>query len=491
MRILLLFVILTSLSCISTPQKREPNNLSAPALTLEALKNLIELNQTTTVSETLAVLSSQYSDFMKRRALVYRSGSRQQASFKEPRVIVYGKDAKFVLTFNGGPHQPGGSAFETMVFNDQTNRFEFREILFKKELRPKSTYDKDEIEFESERIIIGKPNPYTCMECHGINQTGPIWANNFLWPGVYGSNDDILFGSFKKQSYIKHGAYIYLKDLKYPRSQGRWIDLGPKTEDLELRGYLEYLTNAKVHPRYKHLPELSYERGFRKYAAGTPFEEIDDEAAINAESQELGVSAVDRPNMELTDRLMELTWKNLVADIEKVPRLQQDLKKLLSVTLHRYPFFWGSERDIFFEPLPKEMNSPAQQKFLNSVLRGELAIQRKKIEDMEKDFGGEIITHPQWTQIHNDSLEPIIKKYSKLLGRKLTRTEIVGLDGECGSLTEFAQFGYILKKAKFDFGDYDINRERLINFHVSFGIYPELVKKFTGKNDLIQPAGTY
>ena len=63
-----------------------------------------------------------------RYALVFSSRSLQGASFKDPRVILFGDDARFIVTFNGERTQAGFYTLETMEFNEDEATFQFREV---------------------------------------------------------------------------------------------------------------------------------------------------------------------------------------------------------------------------------------------------------------------------------------------------------------------------------------------------------------------------
>ena len=61
---------------------------------------------------------------------MFKSRSLHDASYENPRVLMYGEDAKFIITFNGANNQKGYDAIETMEYNDQDKEFYYREILF-------------------------------------------------------------------------------------------------------------------------------------------------------------------------------------------------------------------------------------------------------------------------------------------------------------------------------------------------------------------------
>jgi cytochrome c553 len=147
------------------------------------LIHLIQSHKIHSIDQLLPLLPPSYRSHY---ALVYRSGSPQGASLKDPRVIMYGSDAKTVITFNGDPKQPGYNQLEVMQFNDGTRQFEFRELTFP---NPSPSLE---------------VNPARCARCHGDHPGAglrPSWSQYPSWSGVYGENDDSLSASGQTHSY--------------------------------------------------------------------------------------------------------------------------------------------------------------------------------------------------------------------------------------------------------------------------------------------------
>lgn len=71
-------------------------------------------------------------DFFKKYALVHHSNSLHESSFTYPRALVFGDDAKMILTFNGSPDQAGYERLEISCFNDGDKVFEYYELHFRK-----------------------------------------------------------------------------------------------------------------------------------------------------------------------------------------------------------------------------------------------------------------------------------------------------------------------------------------------------------------------
>ena len=143
--------------------------------------------KTKDLEKTLKNLKKTNPEYLKFHNLLYCSFSVQEASPTEPRAVVFGPKADFIFTFNGGPHQDGGSALETVTFNQKTKEFEFREIAFRKKgevwddlIEPHEINRK----LSNESVRISKSNPQKCMGCHTSNgkRVGLNWPSYFLWP---------------------------------------------------------------------------------------------------------------------------------------------------------------------------------------------------------------------------------------------------------------------------------------------------------------------
>jgi hypothetical protein len=106
-------------------------------------------------------------------ALVFESRSLQGASFENPRTILFGPDARFIVTFNGSATQRGFRVLETMEFDERSRSFKLRELLF------------PEPAAGAAGVIVSELNPERCARCHGT-PPHPVWDSFPLWPGAYG-----------------------------------------------------------------------------------------------------------------------------------------------------------------------------------------------------------------------------------------------------------------------------------------------------------------
>jgi hypothetical protein len=133
---------------------------------VDTLTGLIRSNDVRTLDEALVLLPA---EMRANYVLAFASRSLQEASPVAPRAILYGTDARFILSFNGDAGQRGYDAIETMQFDDRSNSFHFREISF----------------VAGRGARMSEDNPARCTVCHGT-PARPIWDTPPNWPGVYG-----------------------------------------------------------------------------------------------------------------------------------------------------------------------------------------------------------------------------------------------------------------------------------------------------------------
>jgi cytochrome c553 len=144
----------------------------AAGFNFASLQSLLSQQNIGSVEQLLAALPAAQRN---RYALVFESRSLQGASLENPRVILYGPDARFIVTFNGGPAQRGFRVVETMEFDDESQEFRLRELLF-----PERAAGVD-------KVVVSEVNPERCARCHGA-PAQPVWDTFPLWPGAYGEH---------------------------------------------------------------------------------------------------------------------------------------------------------------------------------------------------------------------------------------------------------------------------------------------------------------
>jgi hypothetical protein len=155
------------------------------------------------IQDALSILPEAYRSHF---VLMFKSRSLHESSFQNPRVLMFGEDAHFIVTFNGDPSQRGYRAVETVEFDSVTSKFAFREVLFP--------------EGGPGEVQVSEDNPEKCLKCHTA-PARPIWDSHPAWPGAYGE--------------------MYLSNLS-------------PLERVEIN---QFVASASQHPRYRHLSHLS------------------------------------------------------------------------------------------------------------------------------------------------------------------------------------------------------------------------------------------
>jgi hypothetical protein len=229
----------------------------AAGFNFASLQWLLSHQDIGSVEELLAALPAAQRN---RYALVFESRSLQGASLENPRVILFGPDARFIVTFNGSPAQRGFRVVETMEFDDDSKEFRLRELLF-----PERAVGPD-------RTVVSELNPQRCARCHGA-PARPVWDTFPLWPGAYGE---------------RYRARLSAR---------------------ERAGLAAFLALQPTHPRYRELLEVKRfadPQTFRSSAlsqyAGIPEEPPNAELAINLgrlQAQSIARQLVRQPGFEL------------------------------------------------------------------------------------------------------------------------------------------------------------------------------------------------
>lgn len=190
--------------------------------TFAGIKAAIAAYEEQNPGETLtiaAILERLPERFRSGYTLMYNSQSIQSSEFANPRVIMYGDDARTVMTFNGHAGQLGYERLEFATLNPKTEQIELAMIEF-----PMA-------DTGFGKAVASGPNPTLCTTCHGNDKPHYIWGQYARWPGAYGSMDDVL-------------------------------ELVPGEKD----NYLAFLTTAPQHPRYRNLV-----REFDSFTAVAPY----------------------------------------------------------------------------------------------------------------------------------------------------------------------------------------------------------------------------
>ncbi len=284
---------------------------AAPAtgFDFEALQQLLHTQNIGTVEQLIAALpATQRSNY----ALVFESRSLQGASFENPRAILFGPDARFIVTFDGSPAQRGFRSVETMEFDAASSEFRLRELLF-----PEQAGGGGQVE-------VSEVNPERCARCHGT-PARPVWDTFPLWPGAYGE--------------------------RYRAS------LSPR----ERAGIKSFLTQQPTHPRYR---QLLYAQRFADTQTFRP----------SAVSQYSG-TVREPPNAELTLALTRLQSQSIGRHLQQQPAFEAYRYALLGLAdescgslAEFYPEgLWRAQRAAFARFATDTVAANARQAQLKSA----------------------------------------------------------------------------------------------------------------------------
>ncbi|MDJ0956115.1 MAG: hypothetical protein QNI91_04630 [Arenicellales bacterium] len=190
------------------------------AFEYEDLVALIRDKELTTIDTVIENLPKEY---LQNFTLAFGSRSLHGSSYENPRVILFGNTAKFIIAFNGDPTHSEYHSLEAMQFREESKVFELRSISFENGVR-----------------FSGK-NPSVCQNCHGINPR-PIWSSYEYsdiedrehWPGFYGSTHDApVLNEREREAYIRfrklaaeHRRYRFLI-LDHPETDWYPFGTGP------------------------------------------------------------------------------------------------------------------------------------------------------------------------------------------------------------------------------------------------------------------------
>ena len=179
---------------------------AAAGFDFQALQSLVQGQNLGSIEQLLAALPAQQ---RRNYALMFASRSLQGATFLNPRVILFGPDARFIITFNGDPGQRGFRVLETMEFDDSRSEFRLRELIF------------PEQPGGAAQVRVSEVNPPRCARCHGT-PARPVWDTFPLWPGAYGERYRASLSARERTELAAflvrqptHARYRFLLDAGY------------------------------------------------------------------------------------------------------------------------------------------------------------------------------------------------------------------------------------------------------------------------------------
>lgn len=152
--------------CAFSAHTTHASTLTLPLRTDTIATYLADQNNPTVESFLAALPQSIKQSFV----LMHDSRSMQRATPQQPRQILFGADARFLLAVSGVPEDPRFNELEFAEFEPSTGRYHFGTISFAP--NGPATIKKD-VAF--------------CQNCHGATPH-PIWAPYPDWKGAYGND---------------------------------------------------------------------------------------------------------------------------------------------------------------------------------------------------------------------------------------------------------------------------------------------------------------
>jgi mono/diheme cytochrome c family protein len=163
------FVLLALL--VPTLAQAKPCDGPRPVADAAALQALVRAQPLVSVEELLSCLPD---DLLSHHTLIHTSQSPERDAVDplHPRVILFGSDGHLLIAYTGDV-APHAGQVQVLEWRDAEARWALSEI----EFGPKGA-----------EVYAA---PAGCYQCHGADPH-PIWATYPLWPGAYGSANDVL-----------------------------------------------------------------------------------------------------------------------------------------------------------------------------------------------------------------------------------------------------------------------------------------------------------
>lgn len=164
---------------------------AAPTMSWEGLQSLIRTRHITSIESLLRELPREYKDYY---FLIYNTRSQQNASYELPRIVLYGRDGRFLMAVTSNPQGQGSHLVEILEYKDNTPgelpRFKPREVDFQAIEQHRN----------QDAFIVDPPQ---CASCHR-ETTRPNIDPYSGWSGFYGSTDNRMrVGSAEDSGYTR------------------------------------------------------------------------------------------------------------------------------------------------------------------------------------------------------------------------------------------------------------------------------------------------
>lgn len=253
---------------------------------------------------------------------MYNSPSLQEASHDFPRVIMFSKDAKFIVAFNGDPSQKGYDRLEAFQFDDVTEIWQSFSRRFSGDAEAMIIYA------ESQGLPVPLTPAMNCVDCHR-SRLRPNWDDYSLNPGVV--HDGKFFSQREEDG---HRKFIYQHLRQHPRYK-HLIAKGDMFGDGDFGIKVTALNYRRIARIIQNLPDIEK----MKYAVIAAFGGCDDiDSYIPLDAKPYGL-------ISASDIQKDQFERGSIYIKEKLTRYEGDSKYLLSTNKSDpyRPNFVGSE----------------------------------------------------------------------------------------------------------------------------------------------------
>lgn len=263
-----------------TPTLPPPTGGELEDLTISGVATYVEAQQ---IGDLKTLLSAMPRSMRRNYTFVEQTRSANLASLEHPRVILFGSDARFMLSYGSDPTDPNYEKLDLAELDDSTGEWILREL-----------------DFTTDPPTLGSDDT-ACQVCHGT-PARPIWHDYSTWPGIFGSRDDILTsaqadrinrlrgeqGSSDRFHFLeilkqRGGTLFHLPGRYYPYTNTDFtMELGPAA------GY-------GIHKRMQRSPNYAALRdGFMLLECGARIENSTAWQRFGAAMREAGAARIDR-----------------------------------------------------------------------------------------------------------------------------------------------------------------------------------------------------
>lgn len=138
-----------------------------PQMTVDGLWELIHSRDINDIGQLLQYFPD---DYRNNFSLVEHTRATGQSNLIYPRIVLFGADGHFLLNIGTKPGDPKYDLLDVAQLHEESGRWEF------------SVFD-----FSGEAPRLRRDDS-SCVECHGSENSRPVWGSNMNWPGVFGDN---------------------------------------------------------------------------------------------------------------------------------------------------------------------------------------------------------------------------------------------------------------------------------------------------------------